>query len=353
MNELNRLGDLNQVFNNIIEELKSPKPSSERIIEYLNGVRTKEEFQNLTDSKYYDFVGEVFKLNPGFFIENIYEKINTAEMGKYIIEHFSLYDDEQIQYVYEGSILQKDPLKDVKVTIENADLFFTNYRIIAQGKWKAKGGVNTWLPIFLWGVSGKYTRGKTKKGVTGSYSQQELPCYGYQFKTRESEALKKKVDGIKYVVNTAQDISNLSRTQWAKENRLVEITLVDPTDEKINNLFELIRRKPNQILESIRELHEMKLPPKIKQLHFIQKLAVGSYFPSSGKIVSRLQGEDANYFSESDYLKIVKEIYQLDPEFFMTSLYPKLMSVKFAKFQTVKDLKEKIIALIEQLNKES
>jgi hypothetical protein len=134
---------------------------------------------------------------------------------------------------------------------------------------------------------------------------------------------------------------------------MVDITLADPTEEKINNLFELIRRKPNQILESIRELHEMNLPPKIKQFHFIQKIAVGSYFPSSGKIVSKLQGEDANCFSVSDYLMIVKEIYQLDPEFFMTSLYPKLMSVKFAKFQTVPELKEKITSLIDQLNKNS
>ncbi|MFX1322755.1 MAG: hypothetical protein ACFFAQ_14050, partial [Promethearchaeota archaeon] len=63
---------VNQIMSNIKEEITSPEPSSKQIITYLSDLRIKEEYQSITDSEFYDIVGETFKLNPEFFMNHIY-----------------------------------------------------------------------------------------------------------------------------------------------------------------------------------------------------------------------------------------------------------------------------------------
>ena len=69
--------------------------------------------------------------------------------------------------------------------------------------------------------------------------------------------------------------------------------------------------------------------------------------------MSKLQGDDIHKFSDSDYLEIVKEVYKIDPEFFMTSLYPKMMSLKYSKYISEMDIKEEVKTLVDQLSKNS
>lgn len=358
MNELNKVGDLNQVFKNIDEELKNPRPYSSRIIDYLYDLRTKEEFQDLSDSKFYDFIGEVFKLNPEYYMKNIYgasklyEQIDNKEMTKHLLEKFCLYDGEQILFECHGKILQKETMKNVKMFIKDADIIVTNFRIIAQGTLSAKGGADPWLPIFLWHASGKYARSKSIKSVTESIKHQELPCYGYQFKFKDNEGLKKKIDGVRYLV-TIGDISTMSSTQKVKALREVKITLDQPNEEEINNLFELLCKDVNQIIDTIKELHEMNLSQKMKLREFLRIVHPMLYFPSQGSIVSKLQGDDIHLFSDTDYLEIVKEVYKIDPEFFMSSLYPKMMSLKYHKYISEMDIKEEVKKLVDQLSKSS
>jgi len=64
--------DINQIRNTIKEEITSPTPSSDHIISHLHDLRTKEEYQSLSDSEFYEIIGETFKLNPEYFMESIY-----------------------------------------------------------------------------------------------------------------------------------------------------------------------------------------------------------------------------------------------------------------------------------------
>ena len=66
-----------------------------------------------------------------------------------------------------------------------------------------------------------------------------------------------------------------------------------------------------------------------------------------------VQINEDHHFSDLDYLYIVEETYKLDPEFFMTYIYPEMMSWKKSKFISVNDVKEKIKTLVDKLSEES
>lgn len=253
MNELNKIGDLNQVFSNIDEEIKSTKPSTKRIITYLYDLRTKEEFQGLSDSKFYDFIGEVFKLNPEFFMKNIYRemlsgkpfrKIHLMEMEKNIIEKFCLYEGEQILYECNGKIEESTTMKarePIKASVEGR-IYVTNYRIIAHGKFSVKGGFGRGGGIFDLFSWGRAQRAKGKGEFVGSSASQELPCYGFQFETTNHIRLKKLyANAISYrVIN----INTLSL------GRRIRITL--PSQFQRNSLFKVLCKTQNPDIQEIR-----------------------------------------------------------------------------------------------------
>lgn len=358
MNELNQSSSIDQIANKIYEEMGRPDPLNTRVIGYLGDLQAMDEFQSLAAADFYDIVGETFILNPGYFMKsiygarNLYANVNEGEMAKHILEKYCLYDGEQILYECNGNIEQRNPSRDnVIVLVKNANIFVTNDRIIAQGKLETKGGA-----IFLWGFSGSNRRTNTKKGLSERSAQQELPCYGYQFKTKNHTGLKKKSDGINYVMNIEEDISKVSRYQQVNALRLVRITLTHPDQEQINNIFEVLCKDTNQVMNSLRELLYLELDQKRKKEEFLRVLHPFLYFPSKWKIVSRLQSDEVHYFSDSDYLEIVKETYKLDPEFFMTSLYPKMMSRKYHKYNryiSEIDVKREINTIVNKLSEES
>ena len=202
MNELNQMVDANQIMNNVKEEITRPQPSRDRIISYLHDLRTKEEYQSLSDSDYYDIVGKTFKLNPEYFMKfiygarKLYEKVNKKEMEKYIIEKYCLYDGEEILYECHGSIKQSTGESDVAVSVSKGFLFVTTHRIIAQGTIKVSGGHDIlgpgtiFLPLVWATFSGISKRARGKTDLIESSLDQELPCYGYQFQIKNHVNLK-------------------------------------------------------------------------------------------------------------------------------------------------------------------
>ena len=253
-------------------------------------------------------------------------------------------EKEEILYECHGKIVQKEIVGDVKLLVKNARIFVTNKRIVAQGTLEAKGGADTALPIFLWGISGRRKRAKSKNALIESSTNQELPLDGYQFKTQNHNSLKRTSDGIKYLVNLVnmEDLNNVSNSQMGKAMRKVTITLTHPDRAQINNLFEVLCIDINQIMNAIRELLDMELDQKRKGW-----AVLGELHPRVFK------SEGIHHFSASDYLYIVEETYKLDPEFFMTSIYPKMMSWKYAKYISEIDVKWEINTLVNKLNKES
>ncbi|MFW9941487.1 MAG: hypothetical protein ACFFFT_10645 [Candidatus Thorarchaeota archaeon] len=238
MNELHKIGDLNQVFSNIDEEIKSIKPSTKRIITYLYDLRTKEEFQGLSDSKFYDFIGEIFKLNPEFFMKSIYRemlsgklfrKVNLMEMEKYIIEKFCLYEGEQILYESNGKIEENNFLKNrrpVKISVDGR-IYVTNYRVIAHGKFSVKGGE---VLIDLFSL-GRAQKAKGKGDFVGSSTSQELPCYGFQFEITNHFLLKK-------LYANALNYRILNIDTLSAKKKQIRITL--PSQFQRNNLFKVL-----------------------------------------------------------------------------------------------------------------
>ena len=350
MNELNQLSDVNQKVNNIKEEITRSEPSSTRIITHLCDLRIKEEYQSLSDSEFYDIVGETFKLNPEFFMKsiyrglklrkNIYANINNREMEKYIIEKFCLYEGEQILYECNGAISQtKISTGSVGRHPSSASvagrIYVTNYRIIAHGTLSASGGRLVWGGgLLALGVektmTGHGKRAKSKTSLYDGSTSQELPCYGYQFPIKNHVRLKKKRNNTRYViVDKVENMSNASASKQVRmlmnACRVIEITLTYSTYKigkgyHINKLFELLCKDANQTVDSLRELHEMGLKGRIKQKEFLYRLR------------KLWNSEEYQHLSDSDCLDIVIEIYKLDPEFFMTSIYPKMGVCNFPDY---------------------
>ena len=152
MIELNQTSDVNQLVNNIKKEISQLEPSYSRIKTYLTDLQTKEEFKFLSDTDFFDIVGETFKLIPELFMKNRFHsnylpssfpEEKRKQMARHIIEKHSLYDEEKIIHECDANIKMID-LKtgrtQVIISINNGHLIITNNRIIVQGGLEVVGG---------------------------------------------------------------------------------------------------------------------------------------------------------------------------------------------------------------------
>ncbi|MBY8988696.1 MAG: hypothetical protein KGD61_09600 [Candidatus Lokiarchaeota archaeon] len=343
------------ILNSIKKEFERVDPSKDinwevklrtEILSFFYGLLTKEEYQHLSDSDFNYIVGETFKLNPEFFMDSLYgdlrqrmEKKNRLEMDKYIIEKYSLIDEEHIIYECNGNIKFVDsqmvkPSGGLKimganpaiVDITSGSIFLTNYRLIAQGILDTKGGRNWNWGLAVTVITGNSARYKALKTILES-----SPTYGYQFPIRNHMFLKKKGNGVSYQCIQDNQLKRIKIKLTSKASHAER-------EEKINSLFKILSKDVNHIKETIEVLLEMVLKDRWKNrfiYDFLEDLRVS---------------EEYQDISDSEYLDIVRETYQLDPRFFLKSIYPKMKSWKFPSFINVKG---ELIELIENLNKET
>jgi hypothetical protein len=273
---------------------------------------------------------------------NLFANVNEREMEKYILEKYCLYDGEQILFEGSGKVIQDFRIQKGYgiggLNSVSGRIYVTNYRMIAQGKLSTKKGNSSWdlnlIDALGWAISplrGNRDKRKSKEKLIEGSFHQELPCYGYQFPIKNHSSLGKRKDGISKTL-AIWDKGKPKGYKW------VTIILTHPDMEKIDNLFGVLCKDTNQIVDSLRELHEEE------SLHWRVK---------RNKFVNNLKSEECNNRSDSDYLYIVEEMYKLDPEFFMNSIYPEMMSWKKSKFISVNDVKEKIKTLVDKLSEES
>ena len=183
MNELNQRTDLDQIVNNIYEECNQIEPSYSRIRTYLTDLQTKVGSQSLSETEFFDIVGETFKLIPELFIQNgfhykhwsnSFPKEKKKQIARHIIEKYCLYDGEKILHECDANINMVD-LKTGKsqftISVNNGHLILTNNRIIAQGQLYVIGGR---------GIGLEARRKETIKSLIDASAKQELPCYGYE-----------------------------------------------------------------------------------------------------------------------------------------------------------------------------
>ncbi|MFX0139092.1 MAG: hypothetical protein ACFFDN_35955 [Candidatus Hodarchaeota archaeon] len=190
------MGDINHVMNIIKEELKAPEPSRRTILSYLFGLRTKKERSTLSDSEFFDVVGETFKLDPNFFMEKLYYELRHKILKlyghegrkfieRYIVEKYCLNNGEQILHECHGKLYQA--LSQFRVKVGSGSIFFTNYRIIAQGRY---------LDNFSFSSNNKLKAIK----LFGLLNQNQ-ECFGYVFPIKNLHNLRKKRHSIKYELN--------------------------------------------------------------------------------------------------------------------------------------------------------
>ena len=90
------MSDVNEILNHIKEEFRNPKASAKKILKSLYDLRTKEEYQQLSDSDFFDIVGETFKMNPNFFMGKLYKNFRDKIVN--IIGPEKLMEMEKLHY---------------------------------------------------------------------------------------------------------------------------------------------------------------------------------------------------------------------------------------------------------------
>ena len=197
------------------------------------------------------FITDIFKFNPPYFLKNLLRDLRQkmekfygieklVEIEKKIIEKTSLYDGEQIIYDFKGSVAQILPRlggrSGVKIRGYN---YVTNYRIIAIGKLtilETRG--SGWGVLGIFGLipglikEGK-ARSETKKAFT---AQKELPCYGYNVPIKNLYDLKRRVGlfRVGYKVKIDSEVYKIS---------IYFSALKREAEENIDTVYDILKKE--------------------------------------------------------------------------------------------------------------
>ncbi|MFX1478538.1 MAG: hypothetical protein ACFFCI_10460 [Promethearchaeota archaeon] len=215
------MSDSSEVLNIIKEELQKSKSSSSKILNTLLDLRKNEEFQQLSDSEFYNIVGETINSKPEFFMKKIYKSFRNQvcklignekfmEMEKNILEKYFLHEGEQILLELKGNFGQNRRMTD-PIFINNANLFVTSDRIIAQGK-----------------VKGPYKK----------YSSEQA-LYGYLIPIKNNFKLRRVRNNVRYrvIVNNKESEVNIKIALGESEAK---------REENINKLFEILSKETSE-----------------------------------------------------------------------------------------------------------
>jgi len=325
------------------KDLNSRELLSLKISAIFSDLLSKEEYQHLSDSDFNFIVGETFDLNPELFMDSLNRdlrkrmgKKNRFELDKYIIEKYVLIDEEHIIYECYGNIEFVD-LQIVSTSggrkvmgnspasalVSSGSIFLTNYRLIAQGILDATGG--GWLT----GISSTDTSYRRYQAIQTIL--ESSPTYGYQFPIRNHMYLEKKRKGVSYL--------------YIQDNQFkrIEINLPIETsqakrEEQIDLIFKTLSKDVNQIKNTIELILEMKLKNKWKSKEI------------AALLVNLRVAEEYQRLTDSEYIDIVETTYKLNPQFFMTYVYPQIESINRP---SIEPIKKDLIELIKNLNNET
>jgi hypothetical protein len=340
MTEMQELGMKSQVINDLKEELQSSKPNSKKVLKIIFELQTKGKSLKLSDTDFFDIVGEAYRANPDYFMKELYETFmvkigkiigieKRQEMERYILEKFCLDEDEKILFTCKANVKLTEMLEQeqsgkmkgglfgIIITVKSGDIFITNQRLIAHGFFKVKGGESqrwfVWGPGSLWIFTGGSKRRERQKELF------ESTPFGYQFPIKNHWGLVK----VKLL--------HLISYQLVVKNRICLINIKplnkQKREEYLNNIFSLLRKDVEDILAFIQGMFEFDKRGKFKK----------RLIPNFIKSLKHHKIEEYDDLSDSDYLNIVKETYKIDPEFFMSIIYPKMMSWDLPAFMEIKD----------------
>ena len=308
--------DIKQNIVNIKREIAKSQPSKKPINDLLKDIQLEAN----SDIDYYDIVGEIFRFNPRYYMTSLYPKFKSLEMTRYLVEKFNLYENERIIYEFPGKIQQSvyrsiyAGINPVVIRVKGGVIYVTNLRIIAQGKLTVGGGAHASPSKLGQAISlqiAKKAQDKAKKRFLNESLSQELPCYGYQIKSRNHFELKKKNKAVKYLA--------LSNIHYGTKSRTFYEIKITPPKSQVGELYELLRKDVEHVVEMFQEVNEDR--------------------PVSSRDLNRLwKSEEYQGFSDADYVDIAMRVYELNPEHFMASIYLKMQKWKFPSFLRIKDV---------------
>ena len=272
------------MLDNIRNEFGKPKPNSKKILKVLYQLGKDAKKQKITDSEFFDTVGETFRMQPERFMNELYpvfmERIakiigvdKRREMERHIIEKFCLLGDERIIYELKGNITQKDlweqkengksknlslSSRAVELSVSSGDIFLTNHRLIAHGLFEVFGDrsmwavswrdfVPTWREMLNPWVKQKRLKPGPKAIERGKALVASNPIFGYQFPTKEHGGVSKIIGASGITYSFEHD----------KLRCLILIKLTDKRkkrDEDENNLFDMLSGGPDEVLDVIRKI---------------------------------------------------------------------------------------------------
>lgn len=332
-----------QFIEEIKQEMSMDRPSRSKIYSLIFKMKNTEEFKALNDIEYYDIVGEIFTLNPEFFMASLYSGMRSLDMAKHIFQKYCLYEDEKILYETRGDIIQETGMvsgnDNVKVSVTGGAIYVTNYRIIAQGTLSVKGGryySGGLIDLMIAPMTGSSSRKKSRQAVIVESLNQELPCYGYQFKAKAHFRMKKKSNSIRYEV--FGELDNLSEISSFLHNKMlnksVRLITLKVAKDQVNDLFNIMCKDTDQTIDMFQELTDIGVKGRRKRIDFKNRL----------KKIMDMNNEEYRNFSDADRLKIINKVYDLDPELFKTSLHPKLEKWSLPTYINLKDKIDELVS---------
>lgn len=255
------MSEINQINDIINEELEKSVPNPDILLVNLfslqiltEGVKyaPKDEWRYLSDTEFFKIVGDTFKRKPEFYMDKLYKKVRNRirnlygddrrkEMEKTIVEHYCLYDAEQILLEFDGSIEFYIKARhgvgvggNFYVNKSKSSFYVTNQRIIAQGPIGYRRNIS-----FIKGSERLNSPEKNIKEGVVNYSRQEK-CYGYIFPIRNLSKLKRNriLRGIHYSVDSSmyyEDMNELGSIRILFVPSLKQV-------EKINKLIEILSK---------------------------------------------------------------------------------------------------------------
>jgi len=342
-----------QILNKIKEEfeqsnlndLNSREFLSLKISAIFSDLLSKEEYQHISSSDFNFIVGETFNLDPELFMNSLNRDLrirmvekNRLELDKYMFEKFVLLKEEHIIFESYGDIEFVDwqlvkksggtkiiRTSSASVLLSSGSIFLTDNRLITQGILDVK--VN-WTPLrVLTGFESDFISDNERKYQAKQAILESSPIYGYQFPIRNHINLKKSWKGVNYMC--------------IQDNQFKEIKIkltIKKREEQIDIIFKILSKDVNQIQDTIKVLLEMDLKSKWKSKEIAELLL-------------RLRvAEEYKRLTDSEYTDIVETTYKMNPQFFMTHVYPQIESINHPSIESIK---KDLIEHIKNLNNET
>jgi hypothetical protein len=313
------------VLYDIRNEFGKPKPESKKILKVLYQLGKDAKKQKITDSEFFDAVGETFRMQPEFFMNELYpffiEKManiiggdKRREMERHILEKFCLLGDERIIYEFKGNITQIDLMEQkengksknlslssraVELSVSSGDIFLTNHRLIAHGLFEVFGDRSMWavswrdfVPTWREMLNPWVKQKRLKPGPKAIERGKALVAsiFGYQFPTKEH-------GGVSKIIGTSGITYSFEHD---KLRCLIQIKLTDKRkkrNEDLNNIFDMLSGGPDEVLDVIRKIYKIQNKGKVERWSILLTLK------------RQLKREESALLSNTDKTRIIFHIF--------------------------------------------